>query len=293
MIGATGTGGSASATTEEAVAGAAARLARAGVPEPRADAEVLAAYVLATTRTGLVVAARQPVPPDACRLLEALVARRARREPLHYLVGEREFWSLPMAVDRRVLIPRPDTEVAVETALRLAPGARCVLDVGTGSGAIATALARELPHARVWASDVCRGALRVARANLARHAPDVGLACMDILRAIRPRSLDLIVANLPYVPDREMPTLAPEIRLHEPLGALAGGVDGLVLVRRLVTEAPAALVGDGWLVVEVGMGQAAAVRAWMVERGGYGPPVTVRDAAGIERVVAGRCMEEG
>src|SRR5207244_2938758 len=157
-------------TVGDALAAAIARLAAAGLPEPRADAEVLLARALDTTRVGLVVAARRPLPETAARDFAALVARRAAREPLPYIVGEREFWSLPLTVDRRVLVPRPETELVVETALRLAPAARRILDVGTGSGAIAAALARELPAARVCASDLAPGALAVARANLARHA---------------------------------------------------------------------------------------------------------------------------
>ena len=129
-------------TVGEALAAAVARLAAAGVDEARANAEVLLAHVLGTTRTGLVLAARRPFPDGAAVRYEALVARAAAREPVHYLVGEREFWSLPLAVDSRVLIPRPVTELLVETALRVAPRARRICDVGTGSGAIAAALAR-------------------------------------------------------------------------------------------------------------------------------------------------------
>src|SRR5207253_3136748 len=149
-------------TVGDALAAAIARLAAAGVPEPRADAEVLLARALDTTRVGLVVAARRPLPETAARDFAALVARRAAREPLPYIVGEREFWSLPLTVDRRVLVPRPETELVVETALRLAPAARRILDVGTGSGAIAAALARGARPAGG------RGAARAGARRLAR-----------------------------------------------------------------------------------------------------------------------------
>src|SRR3989442_9412249 len=213
-------------TVGDALAAAVACLAAAGVRGPRADAEVLLARALDTRRVGLVVAARRPLPETAARDFAALVARRAAREPLPYIVGEREFWSLPLTVDRRVLVPRPETELVVETALRLAPAARRILAVGTGGGAIAAALARELPAARVCASDLAPGALAVARANLARHAPGVALLCGDLLAPFRAAAFDLVAANPPYVTDAELGGLAPEVRDHEPRVALAAGAGG-------------------------------------------------------------------
>src|SRR5439155_346206 len=179
--------------------------------------------------------------------------------PLHYILGEREFWSLPLAVDRRVLVPRPETELVVETALRLAPAARRVLDVGTGSGAIAAALARELPAARVWASDVDTDALAVARANLARQAPGVALVCGDLLAPFRTAAFDLVAANPPYVADAELGGLAPEVRDHEPPVALAAGPDGLAALGRLMAEAPRVLAAGGWGEVVVSGSQNAAL----------------------------------
>ena len=274
------------ATVGDALAAAIARLAAAGVPEPRADAEVLLARALGTTRAGLVVVARRPLPEAAARGFATLVGRRAAREPLHYIVGEREFWSLPLAVDRRVLVPRPETELVVETALGLAPGARRILDIGTGSGAIAAALARELPAARVWASDVTADALAVARANLARHAPGVVLVRGDLLAPFRTAAFDLVAANPPYVTDAALGGLAPEVRDHEPRVALAAGPDGLAALGRLVAEAPRVLAPGGWLVMEVGAGQAAAVRRLAEASGRYVRIEVVRDHAGIERVLA-------
>src|SRR6059036_2489265 len=231
-------------TVGDALAAAVACLAAAGVPEPRADAEVLLARALDTTRAGLVVGARRPLPETAARDFAALVGRRAGREPLHYILGEREFWSLPLAVDRRVLVPRPETELVVETALRLAPAARRVLDVGTGSGAIAA-----------------------ARANLARQAPGVALVCGDLLAPFRTAAFDLVAANPPYVADAELGGLAPEVRDHEPRVALAAGPDGLAALGRLVAKAPRVLAPGGWLVVEVGAGQAPAARRLAEEAG--------------------------
>ena len=189
-------------TVGAALASAIARLCAAGVAEPEADAQVLLAHALATSRAGVIAAARDPLGPAAAVRLESLLSRRAAREPVAYVVGVREFWSLPLAVDRRVLIPRPETELLVETALRRAAHARRVLDAGTGSGAVAAALARELPRATVWASDCSLGALAVARGNCARHAPGVGLIAGDLLAPVRGRSIDLVVSNPPYVSGR-------------------------------------------------------------------------------------------
>jgi release factor glutamine methyltransferase len=273
-------------TVAEALGAAAARLAAAGATEARANAEVLLAHALGTTRAGLVIAARRPLVGEPAARYEALVARAAAREPVQYIVGEREFWSMPLAVDPRVLIPRPVTELLVETALRFAPGARRVCDVGTGSGAVAAALACELRAAAVWACDRDRGALAVARANLARYAPGVTLVCADLVSAFRRGAFDLIVANLPYVSDTELPTLEPEVRDHEPRLALAGGADGLAVLRRLIAAAPDVLAPGGWLVVESGRGQAPGVRAALADAGRFGEPSVVRDGDGIERVTA-------
>jgi len=273
------------ATVGEALAGAVARLAAAGVPEPRADAEVLLAHALGTSRTDVIAGARRPLAPAAAAAFAAMLARRAAREPVQHVVGVREFWSLPLAVDRRALVPRPETELVVETALRLVPRARRVLDVGTGSGAIAAALARELPGAAVVASDRAAGALALAGANFARLARRVARVRASLVRGFRAGAFDLVVANLPYVPTADLGGLAPEVRDWEPRTALDGGPDGLAVVRALVATAPEVLAPGGWLVLEVGEGQAAAVAA-AAGRRGYGRVEVVRDAAGVERVVA-------
>ena len=264
-----------------------------GVPEPRADAEVLLAHVLGIERAGVIAAARRPFAAAAAARLEGLLARRATREPVAYLTGQREFWSLPIAVDRRVLIPRPETELLVEMACRLAAAARCVLDCGTGSGAVAAALARELPGARVWASDHDLGALAVARANLRRLAPDAGLVCGDWVAPFRAGGLDLIVCNPPYVAEREFVRLAPEVREHEPRQALVAGPDGLDTLRVVVDRAPEALAAGGWLCVEMGAGQAETVAGWVRADARYGRLTVERDIAGIERVLAAEVRGRG
>jgi len=270
------------------LARAVARLAAAGVPEPRADAEVLLAHALGTSRAGVVAASRDLLPAPEAGTLEVLLARRVAREPVHYLVGEREFWSLSLAVDPRVLIPRSETELLVETVLRVGGGRRRIVDVGTGSGAIALALARECPEAEVWATEVDPGALAVARANLARHAPRVGLVCGDLLAPLRRVSIDVVASNPPYVAERDHAGLLPEVRDHEPARALLGGADGLAVLRRLVAGAPEVLVPGGWLIAEMGAGQADAVRSAVVRDGRYEHVRTVEDHAGIERVLVAR-----
>ena len=275
-------------TVGAALASAIARLCAAGVAEPEADAQVLLAHALATSRAGVIAAARDPLRPATAVRLESLLSRRGTREPVAYVVGVREFWSLPLTVDRRVLIPRPETELLVETALRRAAHARRVLDAGTGSGAVAAALARELPRATVWASDCSLGALAVARGNCARLAPGVGLLAGDLLAPVRGRSIDLVVSNPPYVSEPALAAVAPEVREFEPREALAAGVDGLAVLRRLVADAARLLVPGGWLLVEIGAGQATMVQSLFEATGCYTETVIEHDHAGIPRVVGAR-----
>jgi release factor glutamine methyltransferase len=278
-------------TVREALATAVARLDAAGVPEPRADAEVLLAYVLGAERAALVVRTAEPLAEPARTRFDALVARRAAREPSAYITGEREFWSLPIRVDGRALIPRPETELVVATALRLAPRARRVLDVGTGSGAIAVALARELAGAIVTASEPFAPALELAAANAARLAPGVRLVRGDLTNAFRPATFDLVVSNPPYCPEGTV--VQAEVRDYEPGTALYAGADGLRVLGALVTTAPRVLVDGGWLVLEMGAGQAPAVVERCRASGRYDRVEVTRDLAGIERVIAARVARSG
>jgi release factor glutamine methyltransferase len=280
-------------TIGAALAGAVAGLRAAGVPEPEADAQVLFAFAMGTSRAGIVAAARDPLAPALAARLEPLLRRRAAREPVAYIMGEREFWSLPLAVDRRVLVPRPETELLVETALHRAPHARRVLDCGTGSGAVAVALARELPRATVWASDRSLGALAVARANCARHAPDVQLLAGDLLAPVRAGTIDLVVSNPPYCTDAELGAVAAEVCRFEPREALAGGPDGLAVLRPLVADAARVLAPGGVLLVEIGAGQVAAVLRLLDATGCYTDVVVEQDHAGIPRVVGARRRRDG
>lgn len=254
------------------------RLAKAGCDTPRLDAELLLAEVLGCDRAGLVVRARDELSAAAGDGFDALLARRAAREPVAYILGRKEFRRISLAVDRRVLIPRPETELLVEVGLTL-PGGSSVVDVGTGSGALALALKDERPDLLVVGTDVCAEALAVARENAARLGIDVGFAEADLLDG---RRYDAVLANLPYVAEGD-PRLGPEIALYEPAAALYGGRDGLSVLRRLV----AMLDGVSVAALEVGFDQADAVASLLGERG-FRSVTRLRDLAGHERVVVGR-----
>ena len=270
-------------SVREALDSAMVAIGAAGSDTPRLDAEVLLASALGVSRGVLVSDSRREVTGDAVRAFQDLVRRRsAGREPVAYLVGSKGFRHLDLAVDPRVLIPRPETETLVEAAVEaLAPGA-AVIDVGTGSGAVALALADERPDLAVTASDVSSDALEVARGNASR----LGLAAVSFVQADLldglGDSFDAVISNPPYVADGERALLAPEILRHEPAGALFAGPDGLDVIRRLV----ASLAGRvRFVALEVGAGQAPAVRALF---GGGWETGARRDLAGHERVVTAR-----
>ena len=277
-------------------------LAACGVDTPRLDAEVLLADALRLGRTALY--ARLADTPSAARqaAFRQRLIRRARREPIAYITGKQEFWSLEFAVERDVLIPRPETELVVEIGLGLfgshATDAPRIADVGTGSGCLAIALAKELPRARFWAVDRSLAALTIARRNARRHgvAARIGLWCGDLLDAAAGRSaFDLIVTNPPYVATPSLDRaagLAPEVRDWEPRGALDGGSDGLDFYRRLLGRGSRngidLLRPGGWLVAEIGWDQCDAIRALAKSRPELSFVRCVRDYAGHDRVVVFR-----
>ena len=257
-----------------------ARLAAAGCDTPRLDAELLAAHALGIDRAALRTRPEEPLDPAALDRLERLVARREDREPVAYLLGTKGFRHLELAVDRRVLVPRPETELLVEAALELPAGSR-VIDVGTGSGAVALALKHERPDLAVTGCDSSGDALAVARANAQRLGLEVDFLPADLLPA--DGRFDAVVANLPYVAEADWPALAPEIVRHEPREALVGGHDGLEAIRRLIDR----LVGVGFAALEVGEGQAAPV-CGLLGAAGFKHLDARADLAGIERVVVAR-----
>ena len=280
-------------TLAKRVAEAARRLAEAGIDARDAafDAEVLARSALGWDRATYLAWWREPAPPGFGDRFEPLVARRCRREPVTRITGRREFWGLDLEVTPAVLVPRPESELLIETALaRLGDriAAWALADVGTGSGCLAIALARELPRARVTATDISPDALAIARRNASRHrmADRVTFHHTDLLDGL-PGPFDLIVSNPPYVPDAVIDTLAPEVRDHEPAAALRGGPDGLDTVRRLVATAADRLRPEGWLIMEIGAGQSAAAAG--IARGAGMRVVEVRpDLQGIPRAVVTR-----
>ncbi len=281
-------------TVVERVGAAASRLVAAGLPPDVAalDAEVLARHVLGWDRAAYVCNRRDAAPRGFGAAYDAALDRRAGREPVAAIVGRREFWGLELEVGPGVLTPRPETELLVEEALRLARGpraARLLADVGTGSGCVAIALATELPEARVIATDVSAAALAVARRNAAAHGVDARIAwvrtsCLDGVSA----APDVIVANPPYVPDDDIAGLPPEVRGFEPRLALAGGRDGLDVARRLLDAAAGQLVPGGHLALEVGSGQAPAVRDAVAARPGLALVRVRRDLQGIARTLVVR-----
>jgi release factor glutamine methyltransferase len=270
-------------TVSEALGAAADALAAAGVDTPRLDAELLLAEATGTDRGALMVHDADPVHPTAARRFGAMVRRRLAREPVAYILGRKGFRQLELAVDSRVLIPRPETELLVDVAMEMQPGS--ALDVGTGSGAVALAVADELPTAIVLATDMSTDALDVARANAAR----LGLSDrVTFAPGTLPKSerFDLLLANLPYVSEGEWGTLAPEITRYEPRGALVAGASGLEAIEALLNELAGDPVADA-IAVEVGAGQALRVGELM-RAAGFGHVEVRQDLAGIDRVVVGR-----
>jgi release factor glutamine methyltransferase len=267
----------------EALDSAVIAISAAGSDTPRLDAELLLAGALGVDRAALVMDPAREVAGPAARAFRDLVRRRsAGREPVAYLLGTKGFRHLELEVDPRVLVPRPETELLVEVALDLPAGTR-VLDVGTGSGAVALALKHERPDLDVGGTDVSDDAVDVARSNARRLGLAVSFTRADLLEGAP--EADAILSNPPYVAEADRALLAPEITRHEPEVALFAGADGLDVLRRLAAQAGASPAS--FLAVEIGSGQAPAVAA-LLRAAGFSETEARRDLAGIERVVIGR-----
>jgi release factor glutamine methyltransferase len=281
-------------TIHEQVAAARTRLRAACIPDAEADldARLLAEHLLGWDAARYFTDGGEPAPPEFQTQYDALIARRAAREPVAYIVGRQEFWGLAFAVSPAVLVPRPETELIVEAALELFPSADAPLriaDICTGSGCLAVALARERPRGSVLATDLSYAALAVARDNAMRHhvADRIEFRHADLLAGID-RRFDLIVANPPYVLDRERSMLQPEVRDHEPGMALFGGPDGLELIRRLVPSAADRLDPGGALVFEFGFGQDEAIEQLISSTAGLTIVALRCDLQGIPRTAVAR-----
>lgn len=267
------------------------RLQRAAIESARLEAQVLLAHVLSSDRVSLYTNYDKPLSADELAAYRSLIQRRLQGHPVAYLVGEQEFWSLSFSVDPSVLIPRRDTETAIEVVLDAIEDRQAVLyiaDIATGSGAIAVTLASELPNARVVATDVSERALAVCRHNAERHAlaERVETRLGDGFDAMRDREMfDIVVSNPPYIPSADIEGLSPEVQ-SEPRLALDGGHDGLHILRRLIADAPDHLAPHGRLVLEHGFDQAKAVTDLFECSQWFEPPETRRDMGANPRVTS-------
>jgi release factor glutamine methyltransferase len=260
-------------------------------PSPRLDAEVLLASALGTDRVRLVIESERELETGELGLYRTLIERRRRGEPVAYILGRREFFGLDFAVDRRALVPRPDTETLVEVALeRTRPRSLYgrALDLCTGSGCVAVAFAKARPTWRVTATDISTDAVTLAWENARRAGVASSLATIagDLFTPVGSEHFELVVANPPYVPSDDIAGLDVDVRDFEPRQALDGGADGLELVRAVVAAAPRHLVPGGVLAVEVGFDQATRTRT-LFEAAGFSAIESRRDYGGHERVVSG------
>jgi release factor glutamine methyltransferase len=273
-----------SGSVREALGAACDALAAAGVEDARLDAELLLAEATGWNRARLAAEPEAPIDPGAARRFGEMVRRRLRREPVAYILGRKGFRGLELAVDGRALIPRPETELLVEIALELEP--RTALDVGTGSGAVALAVADELPDCEVTGTDTSAEALGLARQNAERLGVD---SRVSFQRGTVPegRRFELVLANLPYVREEEWESLAPEITRYEPREALVSGADGVEAIASTVPATVAALEPGASLALEVGADQAGAVAELLLDLG-LGQVEGRQDLAGIPRVVLAR-----
>lgn len=279
-------------TIKSALQRARVQLKEQDIDSPALDAEVLLSHVTGLDRAGLYREWERPLSEEEASQFFALTGRRLSGEPVAYLTGRREFMGLDFMVNPSVLIPRPETELLVETALKLLPPSPMIIDVGTGSGAVAVSLASLLPDAVVYATDRSPAALDVARFNAARQGV-VGRVSFfqgDLLEplagCVPAGRVDLIAANLPYIPKDDLPGLPREVRLFEPSLALDGGADGLDLVRRLIPAAPGLLKQGGYLLMEIGCHQGREV-AILLKSPAWEAAIK-KDLAGLDRLVVAR-----
>lgn len=274
---------------KEALHSNAKTLATRATGESSLEAEVMLMHVLGADRAGLYLRLDDVLSPDGVDAIERMVERRLNGEPVAYIIGRREFFGSDFHVAPGVLIPRPETELLVEETIEIVEryypaGDAVIADIGTGSGAIAVSLALRLPRARVYATDISRRALEIAAINRRRHNVRVELLEGDLLGPL-PEAVDIIVANLPYVRDEEMRSLSPEIWMHEPSVALAGGRDGLDVIRRLLAGAPGQLCPGGVILLEIAPDQLSTLAGWVSSRFPGATVSSAPDPSGAARMV--------
>ena len=283
------------------------------IPSDRLDSEVLLSFILKKDRTYLYTNSEKPILPEEHKKFKELIERRGRREPVSYITGEKEFWSLKFKVSRDTLIPRPETEILVQAVLDIIKypsppplpiGERIkvrgikILDIGTGSGNIAVSIAKESPESHVFTVDKSNSALSVAKENAIIHnvAGRITFLKGDLCIPFNPPSppfvkggkeglFDIIVSNPPYIPTGDIEGLMPEVRDWEPRWALDGGKDGLEIVRKIIKDAPLFLKSKGFLAMEIGFGQSEEVSRIISETDKFHNIKTIKDLSGIERVV--------
>lgn len=264
-----------------------------GIDNPRLDAEVIMAFCLGVERSVLFHEAGSELPERQVRRFDALIARRLDREPVAYITGRKEFWSLDFTVDRHVLIPRPETELLVEKVLECSGGMKdgplTLLEVGTGSGAVAVAIAIERPRASLVAVDISPAALRIARLNARRHGVTdrVHFVCGNLCEPLTGK-FDIVLSNPPYIAEEEFSHLADDVRIFEPEAALVSGKEGTEMHRSIIDSSAGCLTGGGRLFMEMGAGQHKRIGSMLKQDGRYDGIVFYRDLAGIVRVVSAR-----
>jgi release factor glutamine methyltransferase len=262
-----------------------------GVANARLEAEWLLCAATGLDRVGLYLQYDKPLNESELAAYRALVARRARREPLQHILGSQEFCGLDFEVTPDVLIPRYDTELLVTEAIKRLPDARSVLDIGTGSGCVAVSLQKRLPRATVTATDISEAALSVARRNATQHDTPIEFLIGSLFSPVSGRFFDLIVSNPPYIPTSDIETLDQEVRNYDPRTALDGGFDGLDIYRALIPASVGHLSPGGWLLVEVGVGQAVDVVQLFRQTGRFCEPIVAVDPGEIERVAGAQLKE--
>lgn len=284
------------ATVREALMSIREALSKAGIPEPGSEAEFILMRLLGLKRHSLFIEAGRELSESESSRLQEILRRRLKREPPQYIFGEADFRGLTLKVTRDVLIPRPETELLAEEAVKLAremDTLPAVIDLCTGSGCIAVSFANEVPGSMVYATDISKKALWIARENAERAgvAERVGFFHGDLFSPL-PGELKgragVIVSNPPYIPEGDMEGLDPEVRDFEPREALSGGSDGLSFIRRILDEAPSFLSPGGWLLMEMGYGQASEITGMAKADGRYELVKIIRDYGNIERILKAR-----